>query len=132
LRKRSGGSHRFWLPAGGNDLLDLRMTGLALAACDKTVQLVYEGMRPIAKRDADWVARVHSQLTAAYGLLEADLAKASFDGPSVNHTFVTIAVTWRFSRHAMAEAVEPERYPRLAALSEQAERLEAFRSTPLE
>jgi glutathione S-transferase len=52
-----------------------RLTGLALAACDKTVQIVYErNLRPIEKQHEPWVDRVSAQLLAAYAGLEAELA----------------------------------------------------------
>ena len=54
-----------------------RLTGLALAACDKTVQIVYErNLRPADKQHEPWVERVRAQLLAAYGELEQELASA--------------------------------------------------------
>ena len=44
----------------------LRLTGLALAACEKSVQIIYEhNLRPAEKQHAPWLARVHGQLGAA-------------------------------------------------------------------
>ena len=44
----------------------LRITGLALAACEKTVQIVYEhNLRPAEKLHQPWVDRVRGQLVAA-------------------------------------------------------------------
>ena len=44
----------------------LRATGLALAACEKAVQIVYErGLRPAEKQHEPWVTRVTGQLLAA-------------------------------------------------------------------
>ena len=41
----------------------LQLTGLALAACEKSVQLYYElGLRPSEKQHAAWVERVQAQL----------------------------------------------------------------------
>jgi glutathione S-transferase len=130
LRELSG-THDFWRPLSETKLLDLRLTGLALLACDKTVQLVYEQMRTPDKRDLAWTNRVRQQLVAAYDLLEADLAKPRDGAPFPNETFVTIAVAWRFSRYAAADEVEGPKYPRLFALSDCAERLDAFLSMPL-
>ncbi|WP_197330210.1 glutathione S-transferase family protein, partial [Ralstonia solanacearum] len=49
----------------------LRIVGLALAACEKSVQLVYEfNQRPAEKTHAPWVERVQGQLRAAVGALE--------------------------------------------------------------
>lgn len=44
-----------------------RIIGLALAACEKTVQIVYEReLRPPEKQHVPWLDRVHAQLLAAY------------------------------------------------------------------
>src|ERR1700710_412972 len=47
-----------------------RLTGLALAACEKTVQIVYErNLRPAEKQHEPWIDRVSAQLLAAYAEL---------------------------------------------------------------
>src|SRR5487761_849975 len=52
----------------------LRTIGLALAACEKSVQLVYErNLRPPEKQHEPWAARVIGQIHAAYGELETEL-----------------------------------------------------------
>ena len=58
-------------------LRDLRLTGLALAACEKTVQIVYErNLRPAEKQHQPWLDRVQGQLAAACAALEQELAAA--------------------------------------------------------
>ena len=61
-------------PAGENDFLRAqRLVGLALAACEKTVQIVYErNLRPAEKYHEPWINRVRGQLLAAYHLLDAE------------------------------------------------------------
>src|SRR6202051_757903 len=71
------------LAAGGKSLLPgsllerqhtLREIGLALAACEKSIQIVYErNLRPVEKLHEPWISRVTGQLLAAYQILEADL-----------------------------------------------------------
>ena len=52
----------------------LRTIGLALAACEKSVQIVYEhNVRPPEKIHAPWLERITGQLRTAYGALEAEL-----------------------------------------------------------
>src|SRR5881296_1157490 len=52
----------------------LRVIGLALAACEKGVQIIYErNLRPAEKLHEPWVSRVTGQLLAAYGALESEL-----------------------------------------------------------
>lgn len=46
---------------------DLQLLGLALAACEKSVQIVYEhNLRPAEKLHAPWLDRISGQLLAAY------------------------------------------------------------------
>ncbi|MDB5996939.1 MAG: glutathione S-transferase, partial [Pseudomonas sp.] len=48
-------------------LRSLRLIGLALAACEKSVQLYYErNLRPTEIQFEPWVERVEGQLAAAY------------------------------------------------------------------
>ncbi len=50
----------------------LRVIGLALAACEKSVQIIYEqNLRPAEKLHEPWVSRVTGQLIAAIEALES-------------------------------------------------------------
>ena len=52
----------------------LRTIGLALAACEKSVQIVYERMlRPAEKMHEPWLTRITGQLLAAYDALESEM-----------------------------------------------------------
>ena len=52
------------------------MTGLALAACEKVMQIVYEhNLRPAEKLHAPWLERVHRQMMAALTALDAEIAR---------------------------------------------------------
>lgn len=115
----------------------LRVIGFALAACEKTVQIAYErNLRPLEKQHAPWLERVQTQLTAAYDTLERGIAGVGADtwlcGDRLMQPDITVAVAWRFTQHMLPGAVEPGRYPALAALSERAEALPAFIGAPLE
>jgi len=112
-----------------------RVVGLALAACEKTVQIVYEReLRPAEKLHQPWLDRVHGQLLAAYRLLDAELGggDAWLFGPRPLQADVTAAVAWRFTRFMLPDAVDEAGHPALAALSARAESLPAFASSPLE
>jgi glutathione S-transferase len=112
-----------------------RIVGLGLAACEKTVQIVYErNHRPSAKVHEPWVERVTTQLHAAYGLLEAELQSADTPwifGPKPLQADITAAVAWRFTRHVLAEDLSPDLYPALSALSQRAEERPEFASAPI-
>jgi glutathione S-transferase len=109
----------------------LRTIGLALAACEKTVQIVYERkLRPEEKVYEPWIDRVTGQLLAAYNALETELTNHPLDmtPEGINQAGVTLAVAWRFTQHMTPNAVIADNYPRLRELSIQAETLEAFKA----
>jgi len=122
-------------PAGrAQHLRSQRLVGLALAACEKTVQIVYEfNLRPAEKQHEPWLDRVKGQLWAAYRLLEQEIAEPdawlSEDRPM--QADVTVAVAWRFTQFVQPDLVSAKDHPRLAAFSARAEALPEFASTPL-
>ncbi|MBJ7314318.1 glutathione S-transferase family protein [Rugamonas sp. CCM 8940] len=111
-----------------------RLTGLALAAAEKSVQIVYEHKRPDDKQHAPWLARVSEQLLAACGALEADLVAAPLPTPGqpFGNAEVTIAVAWNFIQMMMPTLVVAEQFPALKAFSARAEQRAEFVSTPAE
>ena len=111
----------------------LHTIGLALAACEKMVQIVYErALRPAEKQHAPWVTRVTGQMHAALRLLDADVARRGLvaRSDSLDQAVVTTAVAWTFAREVLQEAVSAADHPALQALSEQAEALPEFRRAP--
>lgn len=110
-----------------------RLIGLALAATEKCVQIVYEhAVRPPEKLHAPWLSRVIGQALAAYDELERELAAAPLPPPAaaIGQAGITIAVAWQFTQQTVAADVPAARYPRLAAHADAAERLPAFRAAP--
>lgn len=110
----------------------LRVLGLALAATEKSVQIVYERARPSEKRHEPWLERVRGQLLAACDALEAEVAARPLDAtPSgLDQAGLTTAVAWHFMRALTSDVVTAERCPRLAAFSAAAEALPEFRAAP--
>ena len=111
----------------------LRVIGLALAACDKTAQIVYErGLRPAEKQHEPWIARVSTQLLAALGALDAELARRPLacSSTTIDQAGVCAAVGWYFVHDKLPEIVAAAAHPALAAFSAQAERLPEFRAAP--
>jgi glutathione S-transferase len=112
---------------------DLRLTGLALAACEKSVQIVYErNLRPTEKQHEPWLIRVSAQVLAAYDALESELARAPLPLPehAMQRAGVAVATSWHFTQQAVADMVPAARYPHLVEYSVQAERLPAFLAAP--
>lgn len=110
-----------------------RLTGLALAACEKTVQIIYEySLRPPEKQYVPWVERITRQLHAAYRALEAEMNDASAWLPGKTPTLadITIAVAWRFTQEKLPGTLLPDTHKRLAAFSQQAEASPSFRAYP--
>ncbi len=111
----------------------LRIIGLALAACEKTVQIVYEhGLRPPEKMHAPWLRRVEAQLAAAYLELEVEMTRSALavDSTAIDQAGITTAVAWHFTQQMLPAEVDPQRHPRLAAHSAAAEQLAAFKAMP--
>lgn len=111
----------------------LRLTGLALAACEKSVQIIYEHqLRPAEKLHQPWLTRVSGQLLAAYDALEAAYEKQppTVTSAGIDQATLSAAVAWQFTQQMVPEAVPAARYPALAALSARAERLPEFIAAP--
>ena len=125
---------RSLMPADAAERLHaLRVLGLALAACEKTVQIVYERkLRPLEKQHAPWVDRVRGQLAAAYAGLEAEIPKlpAPAGETAIGQAGLTSAVAWGFTQMMVPEFVAPADYPSLAAFAAAAEKLPAFVALP--
>lgn len=111
---------------------EFRAVGLALAACEKSVQLLYErNLRPKEAQHEPWVARVTGQVLAAYAGLEQEVQRrpAAFAG-APGHAAVTAAVAWQFTQSVVAAIVPAARHPGLVALSARLEQTGPFRRYP--
>jgi glutathione S-transferase len=111
----------------------LRLIGLALAACEKTVQIIYERLlRPVEKQHEPWIARVTAQLIAAYGELETELGRrpSPLEAAAIDQAGVTTAVAWHFTRVKLPGTLREDSFPRLRAVSEWAESSPPFRAAP--
>jgi glutathione S-transferase len=110
-----------------------RLLSLALAACDKAVQLVYERqLRPAEKLHQPWADRVVRQLRAALDVLETEQREQPLDATSaaMPPPGVMQAVTWHFIREMLPDVVAESDYPALAEYSRLAEALPEFRAAP--
>src|SRR5471030_2293102 len=111
---------------------ELQVLGLALAACEKTVQIVYEHhLRPAEKLHEPWLDRVTGQLLAAYALLETLVAGRDSEAP-LNQASLTVAVAWSFSQLKLRDVVKADAFPHLQRHAALAEQHPAFRKYPTE
>lgn len=110
-----------------------RVVGLALIACEKSVQIIYErDLRPSDKRHEPWLERVTGQLLAAYAALEQEIARRppAVTSAAITQDAISTAVAWQFTQQLLPAVVPPATCPALSALSAQAEALPEFRAAP--
>ena len=111
----------------------LRIIGLALAASEKSVQVVYERkLRPVEKQHAPWLDRVTGQLRAAYDALEATFHDhpQPVTSDTIDQAGITTAVAWMFTQQMLPDIVPAAAYPALHAFSQRAEALKEFKAAP--
>lgn len=130
------------LPTNGKTLMPealsdyqraIRLIGLGLNACDKTVQIEYERKRPYDKQYQPWLDRIYSQLTAAYDLLEAEAANTTdwlVEG-QFSQADITCSVAWQFTQFMMSDVIDINKYPAISVLSQKAEARPEFMATPI-
>lgn len=111
---------------------EFRAVSLALAACEKSVQIIYErNLRPAHAQFEPWVARVSSQLLSAYALLEHELhTTLALVKDTQKQAAITAAVAWQFTQSMLPSLVLAEKHPNLVALSVQMEALPEFLKYP--
>lgn len=127
-------ARRSLMPSGNPERQHaLRLVGLALAACEKSVQLVYErDLRPASKQHEPWVQRVRGQLHAAYAALEQALRERPLacTSETIDQAGVSCAVAWQFTQMLLPQVVDVGAHPMLEAHSARAEALPEFVSLP--
>jgi glutathione S-transferase len=122
-----------WPSAAPERLRARRIAGLALAACEKAQQAVYERqLRPPEKRHEPWLARVHVQLAAAFAELEKEFAARPLpaEQAALSHAGIVSAIAWRFTQLLVPEGAPPAAHPAIAAFTAQAEAQPVFVATP--
>ena len=109
-----------------------RLVGIAIAASEKSVQIVYEHKREEDKRDAGWLQRVRGQLRSACDLLERELDGVDgwLFGNAPTQADVSIAVAWGFTQIVAADVIDAKAYPKLAKFSQRAEQHPDFAALP--
>ncbi|HEY0963569.1 MAG TPA: glutathione S-transferase family protein [Pseudomonadales bacterium] len=109
-----------------------RAVGLALAACEKAAQYIYErNLRPAELQYDRWLERVQQQLHAACAGLEAQFQEHPELLEAVHSlAIITSAVAWQFIQSMLASLVPASDYPRLTALSARMEATREFRKYP--
>lgn len=111
---------------------EIRAVGLALAACEKAAQYLYErNLRPADLQYAAWLERVQGQLLAACTGLEEQFQRyPRIAKPEASQAIIASAVAWQFVQSMVAELVPADRHPHLQALSLRMEQTPQFRKYP--
>jgi glutathione S-transferase len=108
----------------------LCQTALALAACEKAVQIVYERrLRPPEKQHQPWLDRVQLQLHGAWQQLEASVRHDAPDCLGI--AGISIAVAWSFTQSMLPDALPAGEYPAVARFAALAEQQAVFIATPM-
>jgi len=130
LEKYCGQSAAPTSASGAEELRALHLTGFALAACEKAVQIVYEQrLRPEEKQHQPWLNRVTQQLHGALQTLENGLRESHPDMLSV--AGISIAVAWSFTELMLPDTISRALYPEVTRFTLLAERRPEFLATPL-
>jgi glutathione S-transferase len=111
----------------------LRLTGLALVAYEKAVQIYYErNLRPVDIQHAPWLDRVGSQLKCACTELESELTRRPLPADAhIGQDGISVAVAWGFIQLVVPDQASAQEYPLLAGFSAEAEKLDIFISSPM-
>ncbi len=112
----------------------IRIIGLGLNACDKSVQIEYERKRPNDKQYQPWGDRIQSQLVAAYDLIEPYAAEADdwLVGGQLSQADITVGVAWQFTQFLMPDVINVHSYPAISVLSQRLEACPECLVTPIE
>ena len=108
----------------------LRVLSVALAGCEKAVQIVYERARPAERRYEAWQTRIRGQLVAACTALEDEVRRRPLRLDPIDQAGVTTAVVWTFMRAMVPDELDFARHPALGEHTARAEALPAFVAAP--
>lgn len=110
---------------------EARAVSLALAACEKSVQTVYElNLRPEERHHQPWLERIAGQRNAAFGSLEREIAAHPEAFARTSHAAIAAAVAFQFAQSELGDLVGPGHYPSLAQHSARMEALSVFEKYP--
>lgn len=122
-----------WPTAPAARLAAQRITAFALAACEKSIQIVYEHeLRPSDKLHPPWLERVQRQQRAAFTTLDAAIAAAApaVDQATLTHGTIAAVIAWDFAQLRPDTAAATASCDALAAFARAAGKLPAFVAVP--
>lgn len=116
------------------NLAEARLTGVALVAIEKIVQVTYETLRrPADTLHQPWLDRLLQQLDRALQQLDNAVSgnQLWLCGKTMSQADISIAVAWRVSQYIVANFVDCSRYQKLVKFSGRAEKQPEFTACPV-
>lgn len=111
--------------------IEAQTVSFALAACEKSVQAVYElNLRPKERHHGPWLARIAGQRSAAFSALERNLTDNEALLSKTSHASIAAAIAFQFARSEVGDLVDPADYPKLTRHSDRMEELSVFQKYP--
>lgn len=120
-----------WATDADERRIEARLVSLALAACEKSVQAIYElNLRPQERHHTPWLDRIKGQRRAAFGALERDISTHRTAFARTSHATIAAAIAFQFATEELADLIDPTHYPHLAKHSARMEALPVFQKYP--
>ena len=123
------GPERALVPAWGPLRREgLRVMSLASGVADKAVSLLYSSLSLLQATEL-WTSRCRSQVLDTLSLLERERAARPTPywlGESLGHPDIALACSYRFTREALPDLIDPAKFPVLHAAAERCEALRPF------
>lgn len=120
-----------WATDAEERRLEARLVSLALAACEKSVQAVYElNLRPEERHHKPWLDRIQGQRSAAFSALEHELGAHPEAFARTSHAAIAAAVAFQFAGSELGDQINAAHYPKLAAHSARMEAHPIFQKYP--
>jgi glutathione S-transferase len=127
----SGSSNSLWSTDPDERLHEARIVSYALAACEKSIQAVYEqNLRPKALQFDGWLTRLTGQRHAAFQALETEIDAANPSLTHLSHASIAAAIAYQFASSELQDEINAAGYPGLASHSSRFEELSIFKKYP--
>lgn len=129
FESQSSGS--LWAKDADERRHEAKAVSYALAACEKSVQTVYErNLRPREHQYGPWLERVAAQRKAAFRALENEVAQRAELFGRLSQASIIAAVALQFAHSELGSDVDPPDYPSLAKHAARMEALPVFLKYP--
>jgi len=117
------------VPRSGIERRDiLRVAALAGGVADKAVVLLYSAL-DLMQPSPIWSQRCRTQIVESLAFLERERAQRSSSfwfGDTLSHADIAISCSYRFTREAHPDLLEPAQLPAITALADHCETLPEF------